>query len=494
MTDQKNQKINSGTWDEGAIDQAYENLIDIVGWVLDQVTVTGCRNLFQSSLPLSLFLELMELIETELLVQWKIKQENGLDLLFARHNEWLNQELRGDNGFFTLWNSFRQEVWNAVKHTNGLSEKDTWKRLLLLILTDSGVIKSNLEPVSLENLTPVCRLFEQLHSASPHHLAMSFLNLVEIGTKCRPELYPLGQMESGNDEKKPPKVLEEMLNSRFNEDGWSNMPARLLEFWQENSGGMYSCFPAFTIERYADGRFNLQGVLPEKSLEFDQLIGIDTNKQKLLENTQNFIETRFAHHVLLWGGRGTGKSSSVLALMNAFVEKGLRLIEISQEDLELIPALSEYLNHKPEKFILFCDDLSFDQDSSDYKHLKTILEGSVINPAKNILLIATANRKDLVFRGELDERFPEQKQLIDEKRAIDDRFGMKLFYEVPVFDDLKRILFGSADKTGINYSSDDLLKEFNQFAQFNNHDQPSGRTVFQFISEWQQKKQDKNEE
>ena len=121
MTDQKNQKINSGTWDEGAIDQAYENLIDIVGWVLDQVTVTGCRNLFQSSSPLSLFLELMELIETELLVQWKIKQENGLDLLFARHNEWLNQELRGDNGFFTLWNSFRQEVWNAVKHTNGLS-------------------------------------------------------------------------------------------------------------------------------------------------------------------------------------------------------------------------------------------------------------------------------------------------------------------------------------------------------------------------------------
>ncbi len=488
MSNLKNQ-ANSSKWDETAIDQAYENLLDIVGWVLDQVTVTGCRSLFQSSSPLSLFLELLELIETELLIQWKLKQENGLEILFVRHNEWLNQELRGDQGFFSLWNTFRQDVWNAVKHTNGLDEKDSWKRLLILTLTDSGVMRSSIGPISLDNLAPVCRLFEQLHSASPHHLALSFLNLVELGAKCRPDLFPLAQLENDEKEQQGPKVLEELISTSIKESSWEKVPETLLKFWKENSGGIYSCFPAFTIETSVEGRFNLRGVIPEKWLDFSQLIGIDSNRNKLLENTQNFIETRFAHHVLLWGGRGTGKSSSVLALVKSFMEKGLRLIEINQEDLELIPALSEFLNNKPEKFILFCDDLSFDQDSSDYKHLKTILEGSVINPAKNIMLIATANRKDLVFRGELDERYPEQKQLIDEKRAIDDRFGLKLFYEVPVFDDLKKILYGSADKTGLSYSEEDLLQQFNRFAQFNNHDQPSGRTVYQFISEWQQRQQ-----
>ena len=147
------------------------------------------------------------------------------------------------------------------------------------------------------------------------------------------------------------------------------------------------------------------------------------------------------------------------------------------------------LVEKKEKFILFCDDLSFDKENADYKSLKSIMEGSVINPSKNMMFIATANRKDLVFRGELDERFPEQKQLIDEKRAINDRFGLKLFYEVPVFKDLQKILFGCAEKTGIPFDREGLLNQFRRFAQKNNHDQPSGRTIRQFINDWQTKQE-----
>ncbi|MBU3916531.1 ATP-binding protein, partial [bacterium] len=177
---------------------------------------------------------------------------------------------------------------------------------------------------------------------------------------------------------------------------------------------------------------------------------------------------------------------SVLALLAEFVERGLRLIEIQQNYLHLIPELSNMLKDRPEKFLIYCDDLSFAKDSTDYKHLKTIMEGSVLNPAGNLLLIATANRKDLVFRGELDERMPEQRQLIDEKRAIDDRFGLKLFYEVPVFKQLQEIIFHYANQTGLKYNKEDLVTEFHQFAQRNNHDRPAGRTVQQFISEWAQ--------
>lgn len=476
-------------WDEAAIDAAYENLIDIVGWTLDQIMVTGCRPLFQSNSALSLFLELLEGVESELLVQWKIKQENGLELMLARHNDWYNRELRDDQGFFPLWHSFRQEVWEAVKNTNGLNEKDSWKRLLLLTLTDYGLVRTCMGPINRDSMETVCRLFEQLYSLSPHHLALSFLNLVEIGSRHRPDLYPLEEVETREDVVSKPDVLNRLLADVIHKGSWDGVAENLLEFWQSHSGGIYSCFPAFVIEKSNEARIRLRGVNPERWFDFEQLIGIEKNKERLLENTRHFIEQRFAHHVLLWGGRGTGKSSSVLALMKEFVDDGLRLIELKQEDLELIPALSESLSWKPEKFILFCDDLSFDEDNIDYKHLKTILEGSVINPAKNILLIATANRKDLVFRGDLDERYPEQKQLIDEKRAIDDRFGLKLFYEVPVFKDLQQILFACADKTGIPYSRTELLEQFNRFAQFNNHDQPSGRTVNQFISEWQQREQ-----
>jgi hypothetical protein len=489
MNNQQKPNGNSAKWDEAAIDHAYEDLLDIVGWILDQVVVSGSRTLFLSSPALSLFLEFIETIETELLIQWKIKRENGLEVLFSRQNEWLNKELRNDQGYFTSWYELRQEVWDAVEHTNGLTENDAWKRLLILVLTDSNRMKNCLGPLSVENLNSVCRLFEQLITVSPHHLALSFLNLIEIGANCRPDLLPLGQLVEQAKVKQEPGVLEAFFADSIGAGNWEKVPELLLKFWQENSGGIYSCFPAFTIEKQAGNQITLRGIMPEKWMDFDQLIGIDRNRDKLLENTGNFIENRFAHHVLLWGGRGTGKSSSVLALMKTFVTQGLRLIEIRQEDLELIPALSDKLRQKPEKFILFCDDLSFDQESTDYKHLKTILEGSIINPANNLLLIATANRKDLVFRGDLDERFPEQKQLIDEKRAIDDRFGLKLFYEVPVFKDLQKILFGSADKTGLPYAQEDLLRQFNRFAQLNNHDQPSGRTVYQFISEWRQREQ-----
>jgi predicted AAA+ superfamily ATPase len=488
---------SAGKWDESAIDKAYEDLLDSTGWILDQVMLTGCLPVFNCQPPLFRFLSLIQAIETELLVQWKIKQKKGLNALFLRHREWLNGELRNSNGYLFTWNQFHHEAWMVVGKPASTLLSDPWKSLLLLTISDWELMRQcaglNNPGTREESLQPVCSFFERLYNTCPHHLALSFLNLIEIGTRSRPQLVRLGECEVSRPEAAIPSVIDKAFHDVAKGGDWQNMTASLVEFWKSNSGGEFSSFPAFIVENQTDDQYSLHGIEPAVWLDFEDLIGIEKNRDKLIHNTRNFMEGQFAHHVLLWGARGTGKSSSVLALMKVFVNQGLRLIEIRKEDLHLIPVLSFRLRNKPEKFILFCDDLSFEKNSSDYKHLKTIMEGSVFNPAKNMMLIATANRKDLVFRGELDERLPEHKQLIDEKRAIDDRFGLKLFFEAPVFKDLEKILFACADKTGLQYGNENLLHQFRKFAQLNNHDQPSGRTVRQFINEWQQEMSDEIE-
>lgn len=478
-------------WDEQVVDEAYHTLIDSIGYIIDQSVVTGCRRLIFKKSALDFYFSLLQTMESELLVQWKLKQEKGMEAMLARQKDWLHRELRSDDGFFSLWNLFRAEIWESFNMTAVPSLQDPWKSTLLLTISDADALKDIAGDTRRGNITevlkPICSFFKKLYETDPYHQALSFLNLIELGTETRPEIPAIGtSLSDRNRKQKSLSALPVAFANILEKGDWSDMPERLTEFWKSNSGGIYSCYPAFIVKRKGPDDFTLEGVVPEKQISFDDLIGIDENIKKLVNNTDHFLNQRFAHHVFLWGGRGTGKSSSVLALVNDNAEKGLRLLEIRQDDLDLIPAISNRLKNRPERFILFCDDLSFDQQGTEYKHLKTILEGSVFSPAKNLLIIATANRKDLVIRGELDERFPEQKQLIDEKRAIDDRFGLKLFYETPVFKQLEEMLYISADKTGITYDRTALFKEFRRFAQRNNHDQPSGRTVQQFISEWQQ--------
>ena len=479
-----------GKWDEGAIDNTCEQLLDSIGQVLDQLMLSGCRVLFVRTPFLKYYLEILELIEGELLIQWKIRREKGLQALFVRQRYWMSNQLRAPDGFFSKWNMFCSEVWKVRGELSAMLNENPWKSLLLQTLTDldclppiKGVIQGNKRQSA---LIRICDLFEKLYKNCPYHQAISFLNFIEIGARQRPDIQAIGQIDSALPSRPAPSVIQNTFTDLINHNNWEKIPEKLVTFWEKNSGGVFSLFPASLLKRESNGKCSLVGICPENLIRFDNLIGIENNREKLIQNTGIFLSGGFARHVLLWGGRGTGKSSSILALLADFVDQGLRLIEIQQRDLDLLPELSNQLKKRPEKFILFCDDLSFEKNSTDYKHLKSIMEGSVLAPAGNLLFMVTANRKDLVFRGELDERNPEQKQLIDEKRAIDDRFGLKLFYEVPVFKDLHKILFHYADESKRSYNKEDLVQRFHHFARLNNHDKPAGRTVQQFIRDWEQ--------
>jgi uncharacterized protein len=479
----------NGQWDETAIVTAYEDLLDDIGNLLDQARLSGCRWYFSADEPLQLYWRLLQQTEGELLVQWKVYRERGLSALFERQRGWLNQTLRDDDGWFDTWNGLCISLWRCSAAVASRLDPDPWKAYILYRISSKDRILGLAEQDPSEKPDPLPNkmigLLVRLGKTDPYHQCLRFLSLLELGAGYRPEINPLGRIQPSVEQRQRDfSTLRTLLSQIAAQNRWDELPERLQALWEYHSGGDFSLFPAFLLQRRSDGRPILKGVWPDRWIGFDDLVGIESNRRRLQHNIDRFLAGHPAHHVVLWGGRGTGKSSCVIALLDAYAEVGLRLIEIRQEDLDLIPALSQMLERCPERFLLFCDDLSFDDKTTEYRYLKSVMEGSILAPARNLLFIATANRKDLVFRGSVDERDPEQKQLIDEKRAIDDRFGLKLFFDIPVFKQLEKILVHYADRAGIPYETEVLLRDFRQFALRNQHDQPSGRTVHQFMQVW----------
>jgi len=179
----------------------------------------------------------------------------------------------------------------------------------------------------------------------------------------------------------------------------------------------------------------LQAILSPHKVELDSIKNCNTQKQRLLKNTQQFVEGRLANNVLLTGARGTGKSSLVKACWSAFADKGLKIIEIDKTDLKFLIYIVDLIADRPEKFIVFCDDLSFEEGETSYKALKSVLEGSIVNTAINMLFYATSNRRHLMpqsMKENLDVSYEDGElrpgDAIEEKVSLSDRFGLWLSF------------------------------------------------------------------
>jgi len=188
-------------------------------------------------------------------------------------------------------------------------------------------------------------------------------------------------------------------------------------------------------------RTNKRYLKPIEEIDFidlDSLIGIDDQKQQICQNTERFLDGYTANHVLLWGARGMGKSSIIKGLLKKYHEVGLRVIEIPKEDLVHLLDICDEIRTLEYKFIIFCDDLSFEEGDSSYKALKSALEGTIEAPPKNILVYATSNRRHLLSEKMSDNANTEvidgeihQGDVVEEKLSLSDRFGISLsFYSV----------------------------------------------------------------
>lgn len=173
-------------------------------------------------------------------------------------------------------------------------------------------------------------------------------------------------------------------------------------------------------------------------VSFDDLLGIERQKQQVIDNTERFLSGQPANNALLWGARGTGKSSVVKALLNAYRERGLRVIQIDKDDLIDMLEIVDEVREQPFYFIVFCDDLSFDEGDASYKALKSVLEGSIELPPSNVLIYATSNRRHLMPEYMQDNEHSHvvgteihHAEAIEEKISLSDRFGLWLsFYAI----------------------------------------------------------------
>ncbi len=237
---------------------------------------------------------------------------------------------------------------------------------------------------------------------------------------------------------------------------------------------------------------SLQPVAKVNRVELALLKGIERVRDQLAENTERFARGYPANNALLWGARGMGKSSLVKAIhadINARLAgqanfRPLKLIEIHREDINSLPALMALVRNAPYGFLIFCDDLSFDADDTSYKSLKAVLEGGIEGRPSNVLFYATSNRRHLLPRDMMEnERSTaiNPGEAVEEKVSLSDRFGLWLGFHRCSQDDYLAMVFGYAERFGLEMDRDKLQAEALEWAT--TRGARSGRTAWQYIQD-----------
>ncbi len=262
----------------------------------------------------------------------------------------------------------------------------------------------------------------------------------------------------------------------------------LTDHYCRHGAGMYGLYRAFRVDHSAEGETELRlvPVTDSADVSFDDLIGYESQKKTLRDNTEAFINGHYANNVLLYGDSGTGKSTSVHALMHEYSDRGLRLIEVSKPDRGRLPQILSEIKKRNYRFILFLDDLSFEEDESDYKELKAMLEGALETRSDKVLIYATSNRRHLIretWGDRSDMEYNEdvhRSDTMEEKLSLASRFGVMIYYPKPGQKDYLEIVRSLAARNGIELKGQELEDAARKWEL--RHGGMSGRTASQLIT------------
>ena len=226
------------TWDNPAINQVFESLIDTTGIILDQYHLYQLHRITKAHPLLNCFVNLLEYIEKELLVQWKIKQENGLEQLFEHQRCWYHSEIRSQGIFFELWNEFVQEHLKASKNYPLIQKNNIWKSLILVAMSDQEKI-ANVFPISgTSNLQKIVLFFKNLYLVDPFNHILGYLNIVELGLGFRPEIMePAIEKVQSNKSINISTDLKLLADSLSTIDNWHKADQLLQQFWLSKPEG-----------------------------------------------------------------------------------------------------------------------------------------------------------------------------------------------------------------------------------------------------------------
>lgn len=263
---------------------------------------------------------------------------------------------------------------------------------------------------------------------------------------------------------------------------WAELVEPLEQHWARHGTGPQA---HYSVLRWDTARRQLRGIAHPDLICLDNLVGQERQQARLTKNITRFLAGLPAQDMLLYGSPGTGKSSTVKALVNAYAEQGLRLVEIQKEDIGDLPLLVEQLGERAPHYLLFIDDLSFEEHETAYKALKVMLEGTAQARPANVLICATSNRLNLIRENFSDRGKPTEdvnwRDTMDEKQSLAHRFGLRITFLLPDQREYLRIVEALARQRGLALSSEELRERALQWER--QHSGRSGRVARQFIDD-----------
>ncbi|MBR3608053.1 MAG: ATP-binding protein [Lachnospiraceae bacterium] len=273
------------------------------------------------------------------------------------------------------------------------------------------------------------------------------------------------------------------LTSRFEEAGsGEEMKEYLTEFYKEYGVGKFGLHKAFRIQRIQE-EVQIVPILNIAHVYLEDLVGYEIAKQKLIDNTEAFVYGRKANNCLLFGDAGTGKSSCIKAIANRYYEDGLRIIEVYKHQFQDLNQVISQIKNRNYKFIIYMDDLSFEEFEIEYKYLKAIIEGGLEKKPGNVLIYATSNRRHLIRENFSDKEgrrdMLHASDTVQEKLSLVSRFGVTIFFSSPDKREFEHIVKVLAKRNDITMKEEELLLEANKWELA--HGGLSGRTAQQFI-------------
>lgn len=278
------------------------------------------------------------------------------------------------------------------------------------------------------------------------------------------------------------QALSLKLETAKNENEFFNY---VTDFYKAYGVGMFGLNKAFRVIG-GDNGVTFTPINNMDKVMLDDLIGYEIQKKKLVENTEAFVQGRKANNALLFGDSGTGKSTSIKAIVNEYYDQGLRMIEIYKHQFKDLSNVIASIKNRNYKFIIYMDDLSFEEFEIEYKFLKAVIEGGVETKPDNILIYATSNRRHLIKETWNDRNDLEsnnglhRSDTIEEKLSLVNRFGCQISYSKPSQKEFFDIVIGLARKNNVKMTDEELMAEANKWEL--SHGGISGRTAQQFIN------------
>ena len=373
-------------------------------------------------------------------------------------------EEAGNHGFYgNLWHCYLTNL--LVNNENSYSKACEIK----------GNVEGTINQAVLHDISIFKELYDYDFSAMKSVLGVNAFELIENYEGCSEESKVYNT-----------RIRDRICNLavKFKENNTpSEMKDTLTLFYKEYGVGKFGLHKSFRIVN-TDGVVRLEPILNMAHVYFDDLVGYEIPKKKIIDNTDAFVNGQKANNCLLYGDAGTGKSSSIKAIANEYYDKGLRIIEVYKHQFQDLNDVISQIKNRNYKFIIFMDDLSFEDFEVEYKYLKAVIEGGLEKKPKNVLIYATSNRRHLVrerFSDKEDRRDDlHSGDTVQEKLSLASRFGVQVFFGSPTHKEFKQIVLTLAKRNEIALSDEEILAEANKW-EISHGGGLSGRCAQQFI-------------